>query len=829
MSGLPKQTFPLIAFIAITAVFVVLVFFPAALNTRIIGFLGEYTGGNIVVLEVFPGSPARKGGLSEGDVVTTQADRPISDWHRMYAGDMNAYVDARIALAAGPSDYVILRGQQRIDLTFEARELRFRELLVHFGVRVFLILCVLGLAVFVILSRSREPGALLSCACFCFAVLWFASDQPYWPLFSSPLERGVPVPQTYFVDLVELFSLQLVMGTLLHIALIFPGDREILRRYRRLPALGYLLAIVVPFAVLAFGDGNLADRIAATYQPRVYVNSVLIVLITLLMADSYRKSTSPSVRERSRWIVAAMIVVAVCHLVFWNIPTMVIGHALIANYNWLLLTVLLLPLSLAMAFTNHQLFGVRGVIRRRIRLLESKLGRQQHLLVRRDENIRKMQDEIRHLRRELGEYEHKEDPGARGPGDGLDRLEQRYPQLREVRQQGLVSISPLWIPVFEQAAIASRGTGPVLVVGESGTGKTDIAGLVHSMSDRRDAVYRQISCSQFEHADPAFALGRLFGIGTGHGLQNVPREGRKGLLEECDGGSLLLDDFDRLPLNVQDLFLYPLEEKPFEPGIGSGPSRSVSVKFIFATNVEPETLVEQGRFRHDVLARLVTRIDIPPLRERREDIPLLVEQSLTGLAEEIGHEISLVSPRAMNLLCRNRYEHGNVRELRAELQTAISKAALENDPTLRAGYLSQRIRGPVGGGPDRDAPRENPSAPGSVLEQSAELEVLRRHGFQIASAEEELGYSHKSKTLSNHLRGMCMQAMMEADWDPELASAALAGDGGASVANKLRSKMNRYLSRVEENVHSGTEKRLFNNLPAAYHDALNAAIARLEP
>ena len=112
----------------------------------------------------------------------------------------------------------------------------------------------------------------------------------------------------------------------------------------------------------------------------------------------------------------------------------------------------------------------------------------------------------------------------------------------------------------------------------------------------------------------------------------------------------MLDDFDRLPLNVQDLFLYPLEGKPFEPGIGAGPSRSVSVKFIFATNVEPSELVDKGRFRHDVLARLATRIDIPPLRRRQEDIPLLVDQLLEELAGDIDHDISVVSPKAMSLL-----------------------------------------------------------------------------------------------------------------------------------------------------------------------------------
>jgi transcriptional regulator with GAF, ATPase, and Fis domain len=280
---------------------------------------------------------------------------------------------------------------------------------------------------------------------------------------------------------------------------------------------------------------------------------------------------------------------------------------------------------------------------------------------------------------------------------------------------------------------------------------------------------------------------------------------------------------------VQDLFLYPLEGKPFEPGIGSGPSRTVSVKFIFATNVEPEKLVEQNRFRHDVLARLVTRIDIPPLRSRKEDIPVLVDHFLGGLSEEIGHEISVVSPKAMNLLCRRSYQQGNVRELRSELQQAISKAALENDRTLRAGYLSRNTRGPMSGAqPHSDVPEPDTSAE-IRLQDSSELEVLRRHGFQIASAENDLGYSHKSKTLSNHLRGMCIQALAEVEWDLDLAASNLAGDGETPTKEKLKAKMNRYLSRIDEYTKSGTEKKLFNNLPAAYHGALRLTIEQFRP
>jgi transcriptional regulator of aromatic amino acid metabolism len=145
-----------------------------------------------------------------------------------------------------------------------------------------------------------------------------------------------------------------------------------------------------------------------------------------------------------------------------------------------------------------------------------------------------------------------------------------------------------------------------------------------------------VSCAQFEHADPAFALGRIFAIGTGHGLPNVPREGRKGLLEECNGGTLFLDDVDRLPLNAQDLLLYPLQGKPFEPGIGSGPSHRVSVKFVLATNRDPEKLVRTGTFRADVLSRIGTRIEIPLCGSGGKTSPCSLNISPGGYPESSG-------------------------------------------------------------------------------------------------------------------------------------------------------------------------------------------------
>ena len=159
---------------------------------------------------------------------------------------------------------------------------------------------------------------------------------------------------------------------------------------------------------------------------------------------------------------------------------------------------------------------------------------------------------------------------------------------------------------------------------------------------------------------------------------------------------------------------------------------------------------------------------------------------------------------------------------------------LEDDKVLRAGYLSDKLGEPQTHAQEppaaaraipaiRPRPPERDSVAAGV---SRELAVLRKYRFQIKPAEEELGLSHKSRTLSNHLRGICIRALREHDWNPPRAARALAHTDAPAIAAKLERKMRRYLENISQNVRSGTEKKLYNNLPVAYHDALTQAIQR---
>ena len=834
MRQLDKDSVIILGLLAVTVTYVILFSLPDIAQTGIIGFRGHLQEEQFRVSRVWRGSPADKAGIQAGDIITGTDGRSTADWHRLFRSDRAAYFEERHRFRDRGVTYGITRGQQPFSLTLRTRQLSAGEVGAHYGVKIGLVVFLAGLAILISLSNTRKQDAFLISLCLCFSIPWLASLEPYSPLFFSPLLRGVSFPLLYFIKLLETFSLPLVMSTLVHITLVFPEQRPTLTRHRWLLLPLYLLPPVILIFGMSLAEGDLLNRIAFIYLARVWLITALLILATLLLLYSFRYCDSTVQRERTRWTVVSMVIVAASHLLCWNLPILFFGAPLIANYDWLLVPLALIPLSMTVSITNNELFGIRGIIRGRIKLLETLLEREQHMVINRDQRIRELTHEIDQLQTELKEYTLTEQAASHGLDElpSLNRLEARYPALAEIRQERLISASPRWEKVFEQVALAAQGPAPVMIIGESGTGKTDLAWTIHRLSERNKAVYKAISCAQFEHADPAFALGRIFGIGTGHGLPNVPKEGHRGLLEECDGGTLLLDDVDRLPLNAQDLLLYPLEGKAFEPGIGSGPSRTVSIKFIFATNRDTRQLVTDGKFRADVLSRIGSRIHIPPLRERPEDIPSLIEHFTRQITAELKHEIKVVSPRTINLLCRYPFVQGNARELRLEIQKAISKAMLEDDNVLRAGYLSEKLGQPAAAGHDDTETVMELTAPGyaqtgsepGTAGVSPELAILRKYRFQIRPAAEELGLSHKSRTLSNHLRGICIRSLSENHWDLQRAAQSLSASRDMAVTAKLEGKMRRYLEKIRQNVSAGTEKKLFNNLPVAYHDPLKMAI-----
>jgi len=204
----------------------------------------------------------------------------------------------------------------------------------------------------------------------------------------------------------------------------------------------------------------------------------------------------------------------------------------------------------------------------------------------------------------------------------------------------------------------------VLIRGETGTGKELIAGLIHSLSGR-GGPFVKFNCT----AIPAGLLeSELFGHERGAFTDAVAR--RIGRFEAAHNGTLLLDEIGDVPLDLQPKLLRVLEEQTFER-IGSSQTIRSQVRVIAATNRPLENLVEAGEFRADLFYRLnVFPIDLPPLRERSEDIPLLVQHCVEHHARTVGRRIDVIPSEVMETLVRYPWP-GNVRELQNVLHRAV--------------------------------------------------------------------------------------------------------------------------------------------------------------
>ena len=230
---------------------------------------------------------------------------------------------------------------------------------------------------------------------------------------------------------------------------------------------------------------------------------------------------------------------------------------------------------------------------------------------------------------------------------------------------GIVGRSPALQHVLRLVESVATTDAAVLIRGETGTGKELIAGLIHRLSARQRGPFVKFNCT----AIPAGLLdSELFGHERGAFTGAIAR--RIGRFELANNGTLLLDEIGDLPLDVQPKLLRVLEEQAFEC-IGSTQTIRTDVRVIAATNRPLEDLAEEGQFRPDLYYRLnVFPIDLPPLRERREDIPLLVHHFVEQHARKLGRCIDSISVDVMEQLVRHPWP-GNVRELQHVIQRAL--------------------------------------------------------------------------------------------------------------------------------------------------------------
>ncbi len=257
----------------------------------------------------------------------------------------------------------------------------------------------------------------------------------------------------------------------------------------------------------------------------------------------------------------------------------------------------------------------------------------------------------------------------------------------------IISVSEAMEVALNIAGRAASSKATLLITGESGTGKELIARAIHQASPRKDAPFVAVNCAALaENLLESELFGHEKGAFTGADRL------RKGRFELAEKGTLFIDEVGEMPLTTQVKLLRVLQEQTFER-VGGTESIKVDIRIVAATNRNLEEMIEAGRFRDDLYYRLnVVRIHIPPLRQRKADIPLLVDYFLKKYATENKKNIVSVSREAMDHLMKYEYP-GNVRELENIIEQAV---VLSRNPIISVPDLPLTVRSSRSEAPSRD-------------------------------------------------------------------------------------------------------------------------------
>lgn len=300
--------------------------------------------------------------------------------------------------------------------------------------------------------------------------------------------------------------------------------------------------------------------------------------------------------------------------------------------------------------------------------------------------------------------------------------------------------------VFESVHRVANSKATVILYGESGTGKELIAKSIHYMSPRSKAAFIKFNCASIPEG---LLESELFGHEKGAftGAVNV----RKGRFELANGGTILLDEVGDLPLNLQPKILRVLQEREFER-VGGEKTIKVDVRLIAATSRNLEELVTKGKFREDLFYRLnVVPIFMPALRERKEDVPLLVEFFLRRFNEENNKNVSL-SPEALKVLIEYAWP-GNVRELENTMERLV---VMSGRDSIKPSDLPINMKLPS---PEEVMQRESLRAGIEDIEKSSILDALEKTGWVQAKAARMIGLTPRQIGYKMKKYGLTAEAI----------------------------------------------------------------------
>ena len=321
---------------------------------------------------------------------------------------------------------------------------------------------------------------------------------------------------------------------------------------------------------------------------------------------------------------------------------------------------------------------------------------------------------------------------------------------------GFIHSSPAMTRLVEEVHKIRSSDVTVLVTGESGTGKELVARAIHALSSRRDKIFVPFNCTAVpKELSESYLFGHRRGAFTG-AVTDSP-----GVIRSAAGGTLFIDEVGDLPVDVQPKLLRFLQEGEIQP-LGEQQPTKIDVRIIAATNTDLEELVAQGRFREDLYYRLnVIRLRVPPLRERRSEIPTIVNYYLNHYSAKFGRHDIQVTPQAVDLLMVSDWP-GNVRQLCNEVQRIVARA--ENGSVITPEQLSPELRqmgvptappanvsvlATTNTGRSEIVPLESATLADALEEVERRMiaDALRRHKGNISRAAKELGLTRRGLYL----------------------------------------------------------------------------------
>jgi transcriptional regulator with PAS, ATPase and Fis domain len=295
--------------------------------------------------------------------------------------------------------------------------------------------------------------------------------------------------------------------------------------------------------------------------------------------------------------------------------------------------------------------------------------------------------------------------------------------IQEIGSGYLVGKSRAMKQVYHLIDNVAKSISPVVLLGETGTGKGMLARLIHIRSERKQTKFLTINCGTIPET---LLESELFGHKRGSFTGAV--SDKKGLLEEGEGGTVFLDEITNTSLAFQAKLLEAIEEKIIRR-LGETTTRQIDVRFLFATNRNLEIEVEDGRFRQDLFYRInVFNVEVPPLRERVNDITVLAKYFLDRYSKEINKKVTGFTPDALQKL-KDYYWPGNVRELQNVIERAVVLTKSDLISVEDLGFETAKGESII---------------PLKEIKKEAVLEALTATGWNVKRAAELLQIGRKS-------------------------------------------------------------------------------------